>query len=261
MAERISWNRNQRKRIQNAVRSYNSAITKMERSGLYDLLPNRTSVEREMALIETRGELRQRIKELGRILVKNKKDAQKPVELLSNETGELVTAPKYLIDEIKLAVRSINERRSKLRLDILGSSEWVNTPEYVTGISGKNLKDIDETHYQDGDDLDDLWEEEYPHTFAYAEQYKVTWMEYNGNRMVSDIIDWFARYEPEALKRIFESGDDEVDIHYIYPDYKSYDKTPMIIRHNRIIAYWNEAYREYSGGYHADYGDWTRDDE
>ena len=60
---RIKWNSAQERRLREAVSKYNAAITRMEKSGNYDVIPNKTSVAREKNLIETRDELYQREKE------------------------------------------------------------------------------------------------------------------------------------------------------------------------------------------------------
>lgn len=240
MSRQIRWTVNQVKRIRSAVSSYNAAVTRMEKSGKYQAVPNRTTVEREMGLIETADELRQREKELGRILVKNKKDATEAVKYNN------VIVPKYLANEIKLAIRAINERRAKIRAELFGDFEQMTARERATRMANKNLKDVNEEYYTDGDDLDDLFEEKYPKTFDYANRYKSVWRDFNGDESVPEIIDWFAENAPEQLKLIFESGADEVDINYIYP--MSADKTPEIIRHNNVVRFWNEEYRKANSG-------------
>lgn len=253
---RITWNSAQERRLREAVSKYNAAITRMEKSGNYDVLPNKTSVAREKNLIETRDELYQREKELGRILVKNKPDALDFVDM------DGYIAPKYLADEIKYATRTINTRRKEQREQLLNRansfrSEMYNEPlssiEEITMLSNKNLVELHEDYYVDGDDLDDLWEEMYPKTYQYAEKYKEAWMEYNGNSFVLDVIDYMAENYPDELALIFESGDDEVEINYIYSVEKSSDKTPVIIRHNNIMRYWNEVYHTYQGTNHPGY--------
>ena len=83
--------------------------------------------------------------------------------------------------------------------------------------------------------------------------YKTEWENYNGDPMVADIIDYMAENYPDELALIFESGDDEVEINYIYPQDKSSDKTPEDIRHKNIKNYWNEVYHQYHGGNHPMY--------
>lgn len=228
---RISWNANQVKRIRQAVSSYNAAVTRLEKSGLYTAVPNRTTVEREMSLIETADELRQRETELGRILKKNNPQAAEQVVLGT----EIV--PQYLEQEMKYALRTVNERRRRQREELFGK-DALEARDYAARVANKNLRDLNDEYYQDGDDLDDLWEEKYPKTFAYAERYKEAWREYNGDEEVLEIIDWFAENEPDELALIFESGADEVDINYIYK--VSADKTPAIVRHNNVISFWQE---------------------
>lgn len=241
---RIRWTANQEKKLAQAVRSYNAAVTRMEKSGKYIAVPNRTSVQREHSLIETGEELDQRVRELGRILKKNNPKADEPVDVGSE--GMEFIVPKYLNDEIKLAARTINERRKKIRLSLFTDAAEISKATEVARLSNKNLRDINEDNYVDGDDLDVLWEEAYPKTYQYAEQYKAAWLEYNGDESVIEYIDWFAENEPDKLHEIFSSGDDEVEINYIYSVEKSSDKTPVITRHNRIIKYWEELYDEYA---------------
>lgn len=250
MAKRskISWNAAQQQRLRKAVSSYNAAVTRMEKSGKYMAVPNRTTVEREMRLVETRDELRQRITELGRILVKNNPEAGQPVNIGSDEFPMIV--PKYLKDEINLAVRSINERRKRYRMELFGDAADVSAAMEAQRVANKNLRDLNGEYYQDGDDLDDLWEELYPKTSLLADNYKDAWMEYNGDEFVVDVIDWMAANYPDELHMIFESGDDEVDINYIYPESKSSDMTPMVIRHNNIRRYWNDVWHTYHGDNH-----------
>ena len=244
----IRWTANQEARLRKAVSSYNAAVTRMEKSGKYTAVPNRTTVAREKSLIETADELRQREKELGRILLKNNPKANDVVDMSSDGT---FLVPQYLDNEIKLAARSINGRRKQQRLALFtDAAEMSKQTEYMR-YANKNLRDIDEDNYLDGDDLDDLWEEKYPKTYAYAERYKEAWSEYNGDPSVTDIIDWFAENEPDELALIFESGDDEVDINYIYV--VSSDKTPAVVRHNNIMRYWNDHYRRFTGNDHESY--------
>ena len=243
MASRIKWNANQRRRISDAVRKYNAAVTRMEKSGKYTAMPNKTSVAREMALIETRDELRQRERELGRILVKNNPKAN-DVEILGAEI-----VPQYLKQEMKYALRTVNERRKRQREQLFGD-DAMTAMEYATRVANKNLHPLDEENYTDGDDLDALWSEAYPRTYEYAERYKAAWSEYNGNAIVPEIIDAMAEDYPDELALIFESGADEIDINYIYK--VSSDKTPVIVRHSNVVKFWNKKYKETSGKWFID---------
>ena len=268
---RISWNANQEARLRKAVSSYNAAVTRMAKSGKYTAVPNKTTFEQEKSRIETRDELRQREKELGRILVKNKKDANEPVNVGSDEMPFIV--PKYMKDEISLAVKSINKERLQRRLRLFTDAgdvskelaqkggmivtehgyvdprtgEVIDALGKATAYSDKNLNPLNEDNYRDGDDLDDVWDEKYPQTYKYAEQYKEAWMAYNGDPMVLEVIDYMADHYPDELKDIFDSGDDEVEINFIYDTSKSSDKTPTVMRHNAIKEYWGDIYYRYAG--------------
>ena len=232
----ITWTAGQRKALSTAVRKYNAAVTRMQKSNKFTVLPNKTSVDREMGLIETRDELRQRVKELESILISNNPNAN-DIAFIGQEV-----APKYLANEMKLALKTINERRAKQRRQLF-SDDAMEAFEYARKVANKNLHQLHEQNYVNGDDFDDLLEEKYPNTFKYAETYKQVWIQYNGDATIPDIIDWFAMHEPDELALIFESGADEVDVHYIYP--MSADKTPVIIRHNNILRFWNAQYRKF----------------
>lgn len=239
---KIRWTSKQVRALERAVNKYNSEVTSMENSGLYDVTPNRTTMTREQNLIETRDELVRRIDELTRI-------TENGADSIVDMNG--VSAPKYLKDEIGNALDSINARRRNQRDEILGDT--VSAAQEYTMYSNKNLADLNGVYYTDGDDLDVLLEEYYPQTYHYAEQYKAQWEQYNGDPMVSDVIDYMAENYPDELNLIFESGDDEVEINYIYSSDKSSDKTPEVNRHKNIKDYWNEVYHQYHGGNHPMY--------
>ena len=241
---KIRWTAKQVRSLEDVVNKYNRLVNEMEQSGVYDVTPNKTTMSRECNLIETREELKQRIDELSRI---TEDSAFNVVDLNG------VSAPQYLKEEIDSAVNSINDRRQNQRDDIFSKADNLSPIQEYTKISNKNLNDLHEDYYVNGDDLDDLWEEMYPKTYHYAEKYKDAWMEYNGNSFVLDVIDYMAENYPDELALIFESGDDEVEINYIYSVEKSSDKTPQIIRHNNIMRYWNEVYHTYQGTNHPGY--------
>ena len=239
---KIRWNAKQVRALENAINKYNRTVVDMEQSGVYDVTPNRTNMIREVNLIETRQELKQRIDELLRI-------TEKGADSIVDMNG--AAAPQYMKDEIDSAVDSINARRKNQRDSIL--SDDMSPVQQFTKISNKNLAYLNRNNYVDGDDLDVLWEAAYPRTYHYAEQYKSEWENYNGDPMVADVIDYMAENYPDELALIFESGDDEVEINYIYPQDKSSDKTPEDIRHKNIKNYWNEVYHQYHGGNHPMY--------
>lgn len=241
---KIRWTAKQVRRFEDVVNKYNRIVNDMEQSGVYDVTPNKTTMSRERNLIETREELNQRIDELSRI---TEDSAFNVVDLNG------VLAPQYLKEEIDRAVNSINDRRQNQRDDIFSKVDNLSPIQEYTKISNKNLNDLHEDYYVNGDDLDDLWEEMYPKTYHYAEKYKDAWMEYNGNSFVLDVIDYMTENYPDELALIFESGDDEVEINYIYSVEKSSDKTPQLIRHNNIMRYWNEVYHTYQGTNHPGY--------
>lgn len=252
----ISWTANQLSKLSKAVRSYNTAITRMAKSGKYDSLPNYTDVESERAHIRTRQQLDTRVKQLGRILKKNNPSADKPVEVNG------LTVPQYLKKEIQNTARTVNDERRKYRETLFGDFEGMSEIRKATLMANKNLADVHEEDYVTGDDFDDLLSELYPDLRDYIDKYINVWEDFGGDEEVIEIIERFGEENPEKFKEIIEGDYDETQIDYIYPskgstgprrnkhaynyaNRGSANLTPQVNRYDNVVRFWKRMEEEY----------------
>lgn len=104
----IAWQRRQSKKLSNAIRSYNSAITRASKSGVdTSLLPDRLSVADVKSGIKTAKELNTRIKDLSRANIKTLTTVKQ------SKAGATLTA--YDLRQIKLEVNRVNRKRVKVK--------------------------------------------------------------------------------------------------------------------------------------------------
>ena len=255
----IRWTPNQLKRLRQAVQSYNSAVTRMTKSGKFDSIPNYTDVESEKEHIRTRQQLDSRTKQLGRILKKNNPNADKPVEV-DTPAGKMVI-PQYLRQEIKNTARVINEERRQYRESLYGNFEEMSRPAQATAMANKNIAPVHEEDYYTGDDYDDLLGELYPDLRDYIDKYKNVWQDFGGDEEVVRIIERFEEENPDKFKEIIEGDYDETEINYIYgevltgpqrnPNGYNYankasaNKTPMINRYENVVRFWKRMEQRY----------------
>ena len=274
MAGAIKWIASQLHRLSEAVRKYNAAITRMENSGQYDYVPNRTSVEKEKKHIRTRHQLYRREKQLGRVLKSNNPEATKQVEVRISE-DETVTVPKYLKDEIRYSKQAINDERRELRENLIPDFDELSPVKRASVMANRDFAEIpiepDEPgeeaddyieDYFSGDDLEELWWQEYPNVADYMDKYYAVWEEVGGGdeEGLREILDRFVAEDPESLAKIFASGDPRLEIEYIYPSkplsgngskrgYKynrlSAFQDPYEKRRNNVIEFWREMESEY----------------
>lgn len=259
------------KRLSEAVRKYNAAVTRMEKSGLYDVVPNRTTVEAEKAVLRNRDQVYARVKQLGRILKVNNPTADKPVEIkLAGDITAVV--PDYLMKEVRYSRQAKTEeakaRRERLYSDFTEMSEVAR----ATAMANKNIGpfaddgyDFDEDYnfypeYDEPPTVYELVEMGREDTALYADQYLAVWDEMGGNDELGEIINRFLEENPDALIDIFDSGDTRIDIEYIYPDKPSsgrpsqrgykYERLsafldPLAGRMNKVMEFWREMEAEY----------------
>lgn len=236
----ISWNANQQRRLREAVRKYNAAVTRMRRSGLYDEVPNYIDYIEQKDMIKNRNQLYQRERELGRILLKNNPKANDVITKVVE--GEEFKIPRYLDSEIKNNRRNVNRRRSELRYDLYPNWDEMSPVEQSSKKANKNVDDIDpEETYYTGDDLDELVKEKYMTVQTYMEtyidvlQYEDGW---SGARdeVISIIQDMLAK-NPERLLQIYEGDYDEVQFYYIIESNQT-DPTPFYRRRQNTVAFW-----------------------
>lgn len=245
----IRWNENQTSMLKKAVSQYNAAITRMIKSGKYDEVPNYTDYEVEKKRITRMGNRRflyQRVKELGRIRVKNKPDTL--AQVTKNINGQEIVIPKYLDREIKNSKRVVNRRREELLKTIAPNFDSLTKIQQSNLIANKNLTPIDMSdEYYSGDDLEDLTSEKYFSWLTYADNYM------NTLDSMSEWVDVRARIEhiilklqdnPRALVEVFESKADEATIEYLYVSYedhsRSFDK-----RKNSVVKFWERIAARY----------------
>lgn len=245
----IRWNENQTSMLKQAVSKYNAAITRMIKSGKYDEVPNYTDYEKEKKRISRLGNRRflyQRVKELGRILVKNKPDTLSPVTKIIN--GNEVVIPKYLDREIKNSKRIVNRRREELLKTIAPTFESLTKIEQFNLIANKNLAPIDiNDEYYSGDDLEDLTSEKYFSWLTYADNYMNTldsMSEWSDVRARIEHIILKLQDNQRALVEVFESKADEATIEYLYLSYKDHSQE-FDKRKNNAVRFWEQVAQRY----------------
>lgn len=237
---RISWSASQEKRLRDAVRAFNSTITRLEKTGKYDVLPNRVNIETEKSRIMTRDQLYQREKELNRFLMKNKKKAQDVVEV------DGVSMPSYLVTEFKNVLRSNNKKREELRNKIVPDLANKSAPEQATYYANKNLiakSEHVEDPYDYADRLDEEVSEKYFSDVLYMDNYIAVLTE-NFLDIADGIIEIILKLQekPGALREIMESPDMEKEINYLYPDK---DLTKYQEKRRNLLRYWDNVAKKY----------------
>lgn len=228
---KIRWLVSQQKRLKDAVRKYNAAITRMKNSGKYDVVPNYVSYENEKKGIHTRYELYQREKELNRILLKNNSKAQDVV------TVNDVTMPRYLKDEIRYSKQAINRRRENLIHRLYPDFDEMSRPEQGSVLANKNLNKV-KGNYFTPEDLDLLKSQQYINYDYQMDIYISEWENLSDNRDVPRIINRFRHENPQAFYEIMEREDMETSLDYIYPPGRSANMEAMASRHKKVIDYW-----------------------
>lgn len=235
--------------LRKAVKSYNSAIDRMAKSGKYDVIPTKTNMFREKEFISDKTDFNLRVKQLRRILTTEKKGAQDAVDFHG------YVMPRYMRDEIKNIVRSSNERRKAIRSELFPNFDELTPLQKANVTSNKNLMPLDEADYSTPEDFDDLLQEEYPNIPMKAEIYIDEWNKNRGNPEVPKLIREIAQGDPFGFQRLMEGPDIEKEIEYIYSDdltasgqnksRGSAFKEPMINRYAKAEAYWREQYEDY----------------
>lgn len=238
----IRWNANQQKRLKEAVRKYNAAITRMVKTGRYDVLPLKTSFQHEKERIRTRDELYKRERQLLRILVKNNKKALDPV----NVDGEI--APMYLVQEERYARRSINLRRKKMLDELYPNWEEYTPVQKASRLADKNLTPI-KYRGVSGYRLESYRSMEYTGVFEYVDNYLAAWRMWSHDApsysSVEEIIARFRNEKPDKLILIFEGNWDEATIEYIYPN--SAYQLEFAKRQDAVGRFWTRMEEKYFG--------------
>ena len=213
----------------------------MRTSGRYDLVPNNTSVEKEMERIYSRQQLYQRVKELRRIQKGVNPNAWNETEL----AGAIV--PQYLASEIKYTKKVVNEERRKARYQIYPGWDEMEPREQAQYAADGNIGELTGT-YVNADDLEDLTDMEYNESdSAYMAKYISVWHEYcvvrEYEQQVVDDIEWLLQNRPGAIREILERRYVQATIDYVYSD--SADLTDLKLRHNNIVDFWSDMRAHY----------------
>lgn len=226
----IRWVTSQVNRLKRAVANFNRTITWLEKKydGMVEL-PNRVNFNEEKANITSGTDLNRRVKQLNRILVKNNPNAQSVVD------GKL----NYLKREIQYAKRYNDKKRRELRKSLYPEWDNMSKVEQATALANKNISDLI-GEYTSAQDLTYLWNLQYHGRNAKVSNYIEQWEKYNGDSSVVNAILKIQSYDANLLDELFEGPWDEVDIEYIYPSTTVYRGENVILRHYKIIEFWNE---------------------
>lgn len=247
---RISWTPSQRKRLADAVRAFNGTITRLERSGRYDILPNRVNVADEMRLINTRDQLRTRVGQLRRILKGVRPDSQDVVTLSDGST-----TPRWMRDEVRRSYRMVTRRRDELRSEIYPEWDKMTRAQQARALADKNIAPLDvEESYYTPQGLDDLTRERYMNDYVYMDQYLDVWGQWHaanpGYNEVVRIIRRLVSDYPGLLHRILEEDHDEASIEYLYPEFGSRRisayREPFKQRSNNVVRFWTRQWERAS---------------
>lgn len=200
--------------------------------GEYDNVPNRTTLRTEMERIGTRQQLQTRIDQLKRI---RRDDQQQPVDYHGLEI------PRWQAEELARLEKRERETRQELR-DLM-DYENMDEVEKATARARGNIGDL-KGAYRTADELDELTSMYYAESDAgLMKNYIETWKQYcvvkEYEEEVIENIQWLMENRPDTLRRILERGYSQATIEYVYPT--SADMTPLIVRHNNIVAFWREA--------------------
>lgn len=200
--------------------------------GEYDDVPNRTTLRTEMERIGTRQQLQTRIEQLKRI---RRDDQQQPVDYYGIEV------PRWQAEELARLEKRERETRQELRESM--DYDNMDEVERATARARGNIGDL-KGSYRTADELDELTSMYYAESDAgLMKNYIETWKQYcvvkEYEEEVIENIQWLMDNRPDALRRILERGYSQATIEYVYPT--SADMTPLIVRHNNIVAFWREA--------------------
>lgn len=214
------------------------------------MVPNHTSVAREMELITTRDQLRTRVSQLRRIL-KGVRPANQDVVTLP--TGQ--TAPRWFRDEVRRAHRLNQRNREELRVALYPDWEDMSGAQRATAQADKNIAPLDEEEtYYTPRGLDDLTRERYLNDYVYMSQYLDVWAQFHstnpGYQFVVDTVRELVRDNPGFLRRVLEEDHDEATPEYLYPEFGSRRvsayREPFAQRSNNVVRFWQRV-RERAG--------------
>lgn len=251
----FSMNPEMLERLLKAIGEYNKEVFSMAESGDYTVVPNPTSIEKELGLISDKRTYNQRVNQLERITDSDAADVV---------TRYGVVVPRYMRDEIYNITRQANVRRASYLLDFFPDWDLMTAPEKATAYSNRNLEPLYEEDYYSSNMFDLLLEEAYPNMPDKAKAYINVWLDMTEDEDIASMIMEMAEKNPDGFRKLMESPDDEKEIEYIYPDefrtgrkgsfsnfnYKrtSAFKDDYTIRIDNASSYWTEQYNDFLMG-------------
>lgn len=238
-------------RIYEEVRAFNNRIDRLERKGYpKSALPGKLDDEDVVRAIKYEGDFERIIgsgtekqrKNKPSILQRSDPRVRPDALDINPQTGHINWADR----ELKNARVAINKKRGQLRRE-LDIENWedlsyarkaqLSTYGNLAPLSNKySIKEINK-----------LWRmkarEELP---SLIENYLGVWEDNAivGREYVHNIIMYFQERDPLALRRIFNEGDDRVNIDYIYIN-SLYKNLSAEQRHINVCNYWHDLYVEY----------------
>lgn len=217
----------------------------MRASGLYDVVPENTTVQAERDVVDAMGKgargLNQRIAHLRRILVSVRADAW---DVVVQQDGRRI--PKYLHREIGYKVNQINRERARVMEKIYPDFKDMGSREKAKTLANSNLGKLkrEDFNVNDMENLDRLT---YGLESRYVQNYIQALNDANWGATGKDVIDDIMTISQVrgALTEIFEHPFMELQIEYLYV--ASADKTPFEIRKKNVVDFWKEQRRAYVG--------------
>ena len=250
----IRWTESQKARLRRAVSAYNRAITIAQQRYpeiLLDRLPEKTSVQSEMANIKTARQLNYRVASLGRVLKKNAKDGQDPLRFREDfgkteyEYREGVIAKGIVNrDRLQLArdmglhVKKVYDRKQKKWLWMPADAETriqMDERNIWPLQADVSIDNVDRIRRQAFDTVGGNIESTRLMYETYLEQWERIYYWCDGYQEVVDILNELLAARPEVLRRVFEDYDYYGTFTYMYP---KYDRSPIERKCMNSVRYW-----------------------
>lgn len=241
-------------RIRDEVRTFNRNVDRLARKyGSYDGLPLKVSVEGIESLIYNNNDFRRLVgykgdeKRRPSMLQRFREGSRPGAQQINPETGNV----NWVDREILTNKRSIERKRRKV-VEELGLDEIEDTRERAVREDQVNVAEF-KGYYSTPEDLADLMKmrsKEQPD--SYWGNYTGAWEQYAEDGPdktdVLIILRMFLEHKPHELRVIHDTGYDEAQIEYIYPEKTSvYKHIPEETRHRNIVVFWKEMHDKYFG--------------
>ena len=246
-------------RIREEVRVFNRNVDRLARkNGTYDGLPLKMTKEDIEYLIYNDNDFRWLVgykgdeKRRPSMLQRFRAGVRVGAQDINPETGNV----NWVDREIATTKRAIERKRRKV-VEELGLDKIEGTRERAVREDQVNVADL-KGRYTTPEDLVDLMKmrsREQPD--SYWANYTSAWEQYAEEGLDKESVLWvlrqFLEYKPHELRVIHDTGYDEAQIEYIYPDQTSvYRNIPEATRHANIVIFWDEMHGKYFG---SEYGD------